>query len=153
MRKTILILAAVLTCLAAASAPRAALAFECATDSELSEIRGSDGSVLGLFSGEVLGETGLTEDQAKAKWAGMTESEKEQARKHFRQSLLNMTPAEREAVRQKMLERFQAMSPSEQEAMRSRMNERLNITTPAERKEFETFRKSFTGPGAAPGRR
>lgn len=151
MRNKILTITAILAFASVCLATRPVFAFESVTDMELSEIRGSDGSVLGLFPAEVLGAKGLSEAQAKAKWDQMSESEKEQARKRFRQSLLNMTPEERAAVRQKMLERFQALSPNEQEEIRSRMNDRLNFTTPAERKEFDSFRKSFTGPGPAPG--
>ena len=149
MRKTIFMLA-LAACLGSALVPGPALCFECASDTELSEVRGSDGSVLGLFSGEVLGEEGLSEAEARSKWAGMSEEERNAARKHFRQSLLNMSPEERQAVRQKMLDRFQALSPKEQEDIRSRMGERLRLTTPAERREFESFRKSMGGPG--PGR-
>lgn len=146
MRRIIMVMAFA-ACIGAALVPGRAHAFESVTDYELSEVRGSDGSVLGMFSADIFGEGGLSEETARKKWESMTEAERQLARSQFHQKLLSMSPLERDAVRQKMIEKFNSMSAEEQDEIRSRMNERLKLTTPAERKEFEAFRKSMAGPG------
>lgn len=126
--------------------PARAGAMEPLTDTKLDQTRATSGLALNLYGDQILDNQGLTPDQVRQIWQGMSAEEREAARQRFRQELMQMTPEERTEIRQQMLDQFLSLGLEEQQKIRMQMQENFQALSPDEKQEYMNFREHMLQP-------
>ncbi|MEW5736177.1 MAG: DUF3106 domain-containing protein [Thermodesulfobacteriota bacterium] len=119
------------------------MAWQEAEDQSLAEVRGQDGSLADVISSQVFGKPGMSLEEMKSAWSGMSPDQQAQARMQARSSFLALPEAKKSELFSQLMGRYRQMSPEDRAQFIAQQQDRFSTMSAEEQAQARAVRREF----------